>query len=153
MKIIKKSSLFLGITVLLIPSAQGIDYEKQCEDIFLNNKTNHYLIISFCNKDHDEQQQYPLSPNEHRAVRVSAEMMKNLAMVKVTMNDPRPKKKKHQQAESEAPKKIIQQSKEIDYDRKAGIVGLEMAIISGELDLKWRHLEEYSANAPADSGM
>jgi hypothetical protein len=169
MKIIKKSSLFLGITLLLIPSMQCIDYEKQCENLFLNNKTNHRLIVSFCNEDHDEQQQYPIEPQEHRSVRVSAEMMKKLGSVRVAMADRKQKKKKLKNAQTqesqamqegqmpevdEAPQQAqapqIQQVKELDYDRQASIVGLEMAMISGELDLKWRHSDEYiAAQAPS----
>ncbi len=34
---------------------------------------------------------------------------------------------------------LKEQVKTIDYERDANIVGLEMAIISGELDLQWRH--------------
>lgn len=149
MEIIKKRSVLLGIMLLLIPSMHCIDYEKQCDNIFLNNKTNHRLIISFCNEDHDEQQQYRLESNEHRSVRVSAEMMKKLGSVRVTMDDRKSKKKKQKKGEPEAPQ-AKPQVKEIDYDRDAGIVGLEMAMISGELDLKWRYSNEYvAAQAPS----
>jgi hypothetical protein len=148
MKMIKKSSLFLGITLLLIPSMHCIDYEKQCENLFLNNKTDHRLVISFCNEDRREQQQYIVEPQEHRSVRVSAEMIKKMGGVRVAMADPKPKKKKRKKGQEQAPQ-AEPQVKELDYDRGASIVGLEMAMISGELDLKWRHSDEYiAAQAP-----
>jgi hypothetical protein len=144
MEIMRKRSLVIGIMLLLIPSMHCIDYEKQCDNIFLNNKTNHRLIISFCNEDHWEQQQFIMEPQEHRSVRVSADMMKKpLGSVKVSMAD-RKKKKKKKKGEQVAPE-AKPQVKEIDYDKDASIVGLEMAMISGELDLKWRHSDEYVA--------
>lgn len=144
MEIIKKRSLLVGIMLLLIPSMHCIDYEKQCDNIFLNNKTNHRLIISFCNEDHYEQQQFIIEPNEHLSVRVSAEMVKKLGSVRVVMADRKPKRKKQKKGQAQAPK-AKPQVKELDYDRGADIVGLEMAMLSGELDLKWRYSNEYAA--------
>lgn len=149
MKIIKKRNLFLGILLLLIPSMRCIDYQKQCESFFLTNKTNHRLKISFCNADHWEQQQYEMEPKEQRSVRVSAEMIKKMAMVRVSIADRKHKKKKHKKGEVQEDQANEQttmpQVKEIDYDRDASIVGLEIAMLSGELDLKWRHGDEYEA--------
>jgi hypothetical protein len=143
MEIIRKRSVLIGIMLLIIPSMHCIDYEKQCDNIYLNNKTHHRLIISFCNEDHNEQQQFIIEPGEHLSVRVSAEMVKKLGSVRVVMAD-RKKKQKHKKGQLKVPK-AQPQVRELDYDRGAGIVGLEMAMISGELDLKWRYSNEYAA--------
>lgn len=153
MKIIKKRNLFLGIVLLFLPSMRCIDYQKECENLFLSNKTNHRLKISFCNADHWEQQQYEMEPNEQRSVRVSAEMIKKMAMVRVSIVDRKHKKKKYKKGKAQGDQareqQNIPQMKEIDYDRKASIVGLEMTILQGELDLKWRHSDEYLASEEA----
>lgn len=140
-------SLIVGIMACLMMGAYGIDYELQYEQLFINNKTNHNLVIRFCNEDHNEQQQYPIKAHEKRPVRVKIGVMQKLAMVSVTMKvttmieHPKKKKKK-----KKITKKIV---KEIDYDKDAGIVGLEISM-HPELDLVWRHADEYVINAPSE---
>lgn len=143
MEFTKNISILFGIMFLLISSIHCVDYEKQCANIFLNNKTNHRLIISFCNESNYEQQQYRLEPQEHRSVRVSASMMSKLGSIKVFTDDPKPSRKKHKKGEPVVPAEKLQM-KEIDYERNGDIVGLEIAVISKELDLKWRHSDEYA---------
>lgn len=153
MKIIKKRSIFFGIMLALIPSMHCIDYEKQCESIFLNNKTNHRLVVSFCNEDRYEQQQFPIEPQERRSVRVSIEVMEKLGIVRVAIADRKSKKKKQKKGvhvEQQAQPQVTKtQVKEIDYNRAANIVGLEMSIVSGELDLRWRYKDEYAGTTQA----
>ena len=161
MKVVQSRILFVGIMVLSIPSMHCIDYEVVCKSLFLNNKTNHRLIISFCNDAGWEQQQFVIEPQEERAVRVSAQMLQKMGSVKVVFGDRKKKKKKkckrgraaEQETqpqkrqkvseEQEVPMQAQSQIKELGYDRTEGIVGLEMAIISGDLDLKWRYSNEY----------
>ena len=123
---IKKVSV-IGIMLLLIPSMHGIDTESDYQSLFLNNKTKHDIVVHFCNEDYQEQQQYPMKSKEHRAVRIKMGVMKKLYVVQVTMKDPK------------TGKKI---AKDIDYEKDAKIVGLEIAM-KPDLDLLWRHEEEY----------
>jgi len=124
----------LGFMSCLIFGAYGIDFESEYEKLFIDNKTNHEVVVHFCNEDHKEQQQYPMRAKEHRFVNVKAGVMKKLAMVQVTMKD------------SQTKKKI---SKEIDYRQNEGIVGLEITL-KPSLDLIWRHEEEYAVNVPSE---
>lgn len=127
-------SLILGIMGCLMLGAYGIDYELQYQTLFINNRTKNDLVIRFCNEYHYEQQQYPIKALEHRPVKVKIGVMQKLATVTVTMKDPQTRKK------------IV---KEIDYDKDADIIGLEITMHPG-LDLIWRHSDEYVVNVPSE---
>jgi len=155
MKGLIKKSCLLGITFCLIPAIHGIAYETDCENLFINNKTNHDLIIRFCNEYHDEQQQFPIKANEHCSVKVNVNVMKKLNDIRVSIDTSAIKKKKHHKifkgeaAQPAEPKK--QAPKEIDYERDTGIVGLEINM-NPDLDLKWKHDEDYLVPVPGTEG-
>ena len=149
MKKFGKISGLLGIMFGLVPSMHGIAYDLQCENLFINNKTNHYLLISFCNEDHNEQQQFPMNPKEHRFIKINIGVMKKLFMIKVTITDRKYKKKHDYSKVDNQGIKVSGKNltREIDYERNVGIVGLEINM-RPELDLEWRHEEDYVTNIP-----
>jgi hypothetical protein len=140
---IKKVGI-LGALLWLIPCVYGINYEVDYQSIFLNNKTKYDLKVSFCNEDHDVQQHYPLKAEEHRFVRVKMGVMRKLFMVEVVVIDPKTKKA------MKNPETGAIVMKEIDYEQDAGIVGLEIKM-RPELDLVWRHEEEYVVNRAVEA--
>lgn len=148
-----KKGCMVGIMLVLIPCIYGVDYEADYKSLFLNNKTNHDLLLHFCNEDHVSQQQYPMKPNEHRAVRIKIGVMKKLSVVQVIMYSHKKSKeeckKATQKCEGKECKKAMRDCmrvkkvmKDIYYDKNAGIVGLEISL-KPDLDLIWRHEEEY----------
>jgi hypothetical protein len=151
MKIIVKKSLILGMMLLLTPCLQGLDYQSECENLFVNNKTNHTVMLTFCNVDHDEQQEFPIDPKEHRFVRVNAKVMKKLFLIRATIEDGKKKKKKDRSRDRKKEHRKAEKPmmKEIDYERDTGIIGLEINM-KPDLDLMWRREEDYAVNVPTN---
>jgi hypothetical protein len=140
---IKKISI-MGALLWLTPCVYAIDYEVDYQSIFLNNKTKYDVKVAFCNENNNEQQQYPLKAHEHRFVRVKIGVMRKLFVVQVTLIDPKKRKA------MKNPKTGALVMKEIDYEQNAGIIGLEISM-KPDLDLLWRHEEDYVITIPAEA--